>query len=143
MEPSSIHCASSMRHTSGWSSVMLARSPSTASPTRNRLGVVPSRSPNATDRASLCGSGSSCSRPIMGAHTSWRVANGSSISDSMPATLDGAESHGTGSRVIQQSGLADAGLTAENHYRAVSCPCCGQYVIKGGQLVVPTQQPAL
>ena len=84
-DASSIHCASSIRHTSGFLVAASATSPSTARPTTNRSGAVPAVIPNATCNACSWGSGSVGSAPSIGLHSWCSAAKGSSISDSTPA----------------------------------------------------------
>ena len=80
----SSHCASSTTHNSGRSSATSASNVSTASPTRNRSGAAPARSPNAISSASRCGPGRPSVRSSSGAHSTCKLANASSISDSTP-----------------------------------------------------------
>ncbi len=81
--PSS-HCASSTIVKSGRSFAASAKSPRTASPTRNGLGDGPAYRPNATPSASRWGCGSRSARSMNGEHRRWSAANGSSISASTP-----------------------------------------------------------
>ena len=67
-EARSSHCASSTTHSSGRCSASAANKLSTANPTRNRSGAVPSLSPNTVSSARRCGAGSSSMRSSNGAH---------------------------------------------------------------------------
>ena len=85
-DAASSHWASSTSHTTGRRDAASASRPNTASPTRNRSGALPVARPNATRTASCWGSGSVARSPSIGAHSWCSAANGSSSSDSTPAS---------------------------------------------------------
>jgi hypothetical protein len=103
-DASSNHCASSTTQSNERPSAASDIRPRTASPTRNGSGAGPTLRPNATARASRWGSGRRSVSSMIGEHSCWNAAYGSSISPSTPAVRttpkSGASSTANSSKAV-------------------------------------------
>jgi len=108
--------------------------------TRKALGASPSLRPKATASAARRGSGSRSSTSSSGAHSWCSPANGSCVSCSAPAARTMRQSAGVVGEVVEQHGLADAALAADDERAAVIVPRSVDQQLQGRTLASPPKQ---
>ena len=124
----------------GFSSATSASRLRTASPTRKRSGGLPALSPNAVSSAARCGPGR-CSKWSKNGAQSWcSPPNASSACLPRRPRRHRPTPKCTVSRVLQQRGLADAGLAVDNQGHASTARGTCNAVVEGRALPPPAEK---